>query len=76
MSRVFIFIHTLCLLAVKAQVSLGICQGSPEPSLHDDKISTILTEESEQTFYLKIPVGNNAHEDKKHMILYTDMAEV
>ena len=30
---VFIYIHDLCMLAVKAMARMGICAGSPEPSL-------------------------------------------
>ena len=38
---VFIYIHTLQLREVKAQVSLSICADSPEPTLLDIAISTI-----------------------------------
>ena len=30
---------------------------------------------TEQMVYLKIPVGNNAHENTQHTILFTNMAE-
>ena len=30
---VFIYIHTLCMIVVKAMARMRICAGSPEPSL-------------------------------------------
>ena len=38
---VFIYIHTLCMLARKAPVSLHICPGSPEPSLLDNAMGKV-----------------------------------
>ena len=38
-------------------------------------ICVLLLKRTEQMVYLKIPVGNNAHEDTQHTILFTNMAE-
>ena len=55
-------------------MSLRICADSPEASLLENAIGTEIAfagpYEEEEIAYLKTPVGNNAHEDTQHDIIY------